>query len=103
VKQLTTLQQLLLFRASPSTQQGVRDLLATTQQSVAPQQALSTLSNASQQRAHQRGLFPKVSHELICSSSVAAVAVEVDIAAAVEPVLTSKVRITWLLQEVPTT
>jgi hypothetical protein len=61
------------------------------------------LSNDSPQQVPQHGQFRKVSHRLIYSSSVAAVAVEADIVAAVEPVLTSKVRTTQLLQEIHTT
>jgi hypothetical protein len=94
---------LLLFRASPSTQLVGLDLLETAAQSPAQRLAQNMLLKDSQQPAHQRGLFPKASHKLICSSSVVAVAVEVDIVAAVELVLTSKVRTTRLLQEVPTT
>jgi hypothetical protein len=41
------------------------------QQSVAPQQVLSTLLKDSQQRAHQRGLFPKASQDLSMWSLVA--------------------------------
>jgi hypothetical protein len=55
---------LLLFRASPSTQLVGLDLLETAAQSPAQRLAQNMLLKDSQQRAHQRGLFPKASQDL---------------------------------------
>jgi hypothetical protein len=55
------LQQLQLLKASQSTQPGVQHSVATAQQSVLQQPALSMLSNASQQRVQTPGQFRRAS------------------------------------------